>query len=66
MTEAKIDDGSKKRGSDVAMKKYRIIISTLILSALVCLNCAQIAVKKKVGPPLAAIPQPLWQYDTGG
>ena len=48
------------------MKKCRVFISTLILLAMVSLNFAQTAKKKEVEPFLVAIPQPLWQYDTGG
>ncbi|MDQ3819350.1 MAG: hypothetical protein M3362_16965 [Acidobacteriota bacterium] len=48
------------------MKKYRGFISALILLALVSLSCAQTAKKKEAEPFLAAIPQLLWQYDTGG
>ena len=48
------------------MKKYRVFISTLILLAMLSLTCAQTAKKKEAEPLLAAIPQPLWQYDTGG
>jgi hypothetical protein len=48
------------------LKKYRAFISTLILLATLSLDCAQTAMKKEAEPILAAIPQPLWQYDTGG
>jgi hypothetical protein len=50
---------------EVAVKKYLILISINILLATVSLNCAQ-SKKKEPELFLAAIPQPLWQYDTGG
>jgi hypothetical protein len=48
------------------VKKYLGVISALGLLALVSLNCAQTAKKKEAEPSLAAMPQLLWQYDTGG
>ena len=58
--------GLAKSLREVAVKKHRSVISTLILLALVSLNCAQTAKKKEAEPSLAAMPQLLWQYDTGG
>ena len=52
--------------TEVAVKKYRVVISTLVLMAMVSLNCAQTAKKKEAEPLSAAQPQPLWQYNTGG
>jgi hypothetical protein len=54
--------------TEVALKKYRVFISALILLTVASLSCAQTAKKKKEAEPLlsAAIPQPLWTYDTGG
>ena len=52
--------------TEVAVKKYRGFISALVLLALVSLSCAQTAMKKEVEPFLSAVPQLLWQYDTGG
>jgi hypothetical protein len=52
--------------TEVALKKYRVFISTLILLAMPFLSCAQTAKKKEAEPLLAATPQMLWQYDTGG
>ena len=48
------------------MKKYRGVISALVLLAVVSLNCAQTAMKKEAEPFSAATPQPLWRYGTGG
>jgi len=50
----------------VAVKKYRGVISALVILALISLSCAQTPKKKEAEPFLAAIPQLLWQYDTGG
>ena len=48
------------------MKKYRVFISAVVLLAIGSLGGAQTAQKKEAEPSLAAMPQPLWQYDTGG
>ena len=58
--------GPGKSLTEVAVKKYRVFISTLILLATVSLNCAQTAMKKEAEPFFGAKPQPLWQYNTGG
>lgn len=58
--------GLDKSLTEVAMKKYRIFISTLILLSMASVNCAQTGKKKEAELLFAARPQPLWQYDTGG
>ena len=58
--------GLGKSLMEVAVKTYRGFISALVLLALLSLNCAQTAKKKEGEPFLAAIPQLLWQYNTGG
>jgi hypothetical protein len=54
--------------TEVTLKKYRVFISTLILLVVASPSCAQTGKKKKEAEALlsAAIPQPLWTYDTGG
>ena len=58
--------GLGKSVTEVAVKKCRVFISTLILFSMVSLKGAQTAMKKEAEPFLAAIPQLLWQYNTGG
>ncbi len=48
------------------MKKYRGFIYALVLLAMGSLSFAQTAKKKEAESFLAAIPQLLWQYNTGG
>ena len=58
--------GLGKALTEVAVKKYRGVVSALVLLASVSLNCAQTAKKIGAEPYPAAVPQLLWQYHTGG